>query len=289
MTLTTSPTPYGFFDKDAAAARGKALHDQYVSAQPFPYIVLDEFLDEDTINLCLRDFPTGPGSRAATYARRQESGKAEYKPESLSAPLRSLFYSFNSLPFITFLEELSGIKGLSPDPYFLGGGLHELVNGGYLNVHTDFNYHALLNLERRLNVLVYLNKDWKEEYGGCLDLWDDSMKVRRARILPTFNRCVIFNTSASSFHGNPEPIRHPAGISRKSLALYYYTATWDGLHRSSTTHFAVRPASADSFDYQVRVGELLDDYIPPILLRAARRLLRRLRPARGTISQRPAV
>src|ERR1700693_2815731 len=126
MMLKTAPTQYGFFDP-TVGTHGKDLRDKYTSADPFPHIVLDEFLDRETIDLCLAEFPRAKDSGAVTYSRKQESGKSEYRPESLSAPLRALMYSFNSLPFILFLENLTGIKGLIPDPYFLGGGLHELV------------------------------------------------------------------------------------------------------------------------------------------------------------------
>lgn len=281
MVLNTSPTEYGFFDP-AAATQGKELHTRYASANPFPHIVLDEFLDEKIITLCLREFPRAKGTEAATYSRKQESGKFEYRPESLSAPLRALLYSFNSLPFIRFLENLTGINGLIPDPHFVGGGLHELIQGGYLNIHADFNYHSQMHLERRVNALIYLNRDWKEEYGGCLELWDTQMQSRVVRIVPILNRCVIFNTTTDSFHGNPDPIRHPEGASRRSIALYYYTATWDDSRRGRSTQFEVRPFSNDAIDYQVRAAELMEEVIPPILLRTTRKLVRRMKSPSGT-------
>lgn len=272
MLLKTAPSLYGFFDRDAAEV-GRCLHEQYVSAQPFPHIVLDNFVDEEVLDRCLREFPSTQVSGTA-YSRSQEKGKFEFRPEVLSPPLRSLFYSFNSIPFIAFVENLTGIKGLIPDPYFLGGGFHEVVHGGHLNIHADFNYHETLNLERRINLLIYLNRDWKEEYGGCFEIWDKGMRRRLVRIVPLFNRCVIFNTSSISLHGNPEPVNHPAGTPRRAIALYYYTATWDGSARSHTTQFKVRPDSTDSFDLAVWARELLDSAMPPILLRAGRKLLR---------------
>jgi 2OG-Fe(II) oxygenase superfamily len=288
MILNTSPTQYAFFEP-RLATRGSEFHGKYTSAEPFPHIVLDDFLDENTIRLCLSEFPEAKGPETVGYSRKQESGKFEYRPESLSAPLRALLYSFNSLPFILFLESLTGIRGLIPDPYFLGGGLHEMVEGGRLNIHADFNHHPQMNLERRVNVLIYLNREWKEEYGGCLDLWDTKMRSRRARIVPVLNRCVIFNTSIDSFHGNPEPIHHPEGISRRSIALYYYTSTWDDSRRSRSTQFQVRPLSQDAIDYQVRATELIEEVIPPIFLRTIRRLVRRMKPSARTKLPRSTV
>ena len=112
---------------------------------------------------------------------------------------------------------------LIPDPYLIGGGLHELRNDGFLNIHADFNRHPKMKLDRRLNILIYLNKDWKNEYGGQLQLWDKNMKKCEQNIVPTFNRMVIFSTTDSSYHGNPIKVCHPKLISRKSIAMYYYS------------------------------------------------------------------
>src|SRR5579862_5772845 len=131
MILSTADSLYGFFGPEAANI-GRQFHERYISAQPFPHIVLDDFLSEEILDRCLCDFPSRSSSHIA-YDRAQERGKFEFKPDTLSAPLRSLFYSFNSAPFILFLENLTGIRGLIPDPYFAGGGLHEVVNGGHLN------------------------------------------------------------------------------------------------------------------------------------------------------------
>jgi hypothetical protein len=138
--------------------------------------------------------------------------------------LQSAFAFFNSPSMLQFLEGLTNIQGLIPDPYFTGGGLHEISNGGKLGIHADFQVNEELQLKRRINVLIYLNKDWKPEYGGELELWDTAMRDKVVSIAPLFNRCVIFNTDADSFHGHPDPLTTPANVTRKSIALYYYTA-----------------------------------------------------------------
>ena len=214
--------------------------------------------------------------------RRQENLKFEFKPETLSPPLRSLFYSFNSIPFVGFIENLTGIKGLIPDPYFAGAGFHEVSQGGHLDIHADFNFHAALGLERRINVLIYLNKDWREEYGGCFEIWDQKMKRCRERIVPAFNTCVMFNTSSTSFHGNPAKVNHPDGKPRRAIALYYYTATWDGTRRAHSTQFKVRPELADGFDLRIRLSEVVEDVMPPVAMRAVRKLARVVRADRST-------
>jgi hypothetical protein len=123
-------------------------------------------------------------------------------------------------------------------------------------------------VERRINVLIYLNKDWKDEYGAQLELWDTDMKSRVKSYVPAFNRCVIFNTTSDSNHGNPQPVNHPDGVSRRSIALYYYTATWNNTKRKHTTHFRVRPGETnDAPDIRSRSQDMLGDLMPPVLYR----------------------
>jgi 2OG-Fe(II) oxygenase superfamily len=275
MILKTGPAPH-WFCEPGFGRKGAELHQRYITAKPFPHIVLDDFLDEETASLCLSEFPQRPSS-IREYARNQENKKFEYNPETLSPPLRSLFYAFNSAPFIEFLQNLTGIEGLIPDPYFAGGGLHEVADGGHLSIHADFNHHTQLDLERRINVLIYLNRNWKPEYGGCFEIWDRSMSQRSLRVVPLFNRCVVFNTSSTSFHGNPEPVHHPEHASRRSIALYYYTATWDKTRREHSTQFKVRPDSGDQFDFGVRLEEIAAEITPPIALRALRKLVNGMR------------
>jgi hypothetical protein len=195
----------------------------------------------------------------------------------MEPPLRALFYAFNSKPFIRVLENITSIPGLIPDPYFLGAGFHEIKQGGHLSVHVDFNHHKVMNLERRINLLIYLNKDWKPEFGGQLELWNKDMSECKASVVPVFNRCAIFSTTEDSYHGNPQPINHPNGINRRSIALYYYTATWSDAKRDHSTQFKVRPGSTDKVDVAIKNRELLADLLPPIVLRSAKRLKHRLK------------
>src|SRR5271168_4604158 len=151
MIIKTTSTDYGYFDPSISAL-GAQYRNQYNSATPFPHIVLPDFLDEDILELCLREFPSIRGS-SAHHKRSQENLKFEFKHETLSSPLRSLFYSFNSIPFVGFIQNLTGIEGLIPDLYFGGAGFHQVGQGGHLDIHADFNYHAAMGLERRVNVL----------------------------------------------------------------------------------------------------------------------------------------
>lgn len=267
----------GLLDCDAAPDAGIGLHSEYASAAPFPHIVIDEFLPPETAQLCLDEFTTvGLGGTKASqgFDRAQERAKRQLAPDGLSDPVRQIFHAFNSRPFIQVLENISGIDGLIPDPDFLGGGLHEIATGGHLSIHADFNHHKRLNLERRINLLIYLNKDWRAEYGGQLELWSEDMARCEKSIVPLFNRAVMFNTTSHSNHGNPQPVNHPTGQSRKSIALYYYTASWDGSKREHTTQFRPRPASSDATDWSVIGRELLTDLLPPLVARALRKFKR---------------
>ena len=196
----------------------------YLENKPFPHIVFDNFFDENLINDIKNDFPLDLNKTGHTHENEREKKLALDKYDKLSKNAQFLINQLNSYEFISFLNKISGIEEpLIPDPYLEGGGYHELKDGGFLNVHTDFNLHRKMNLDRRLNVLIYLNEDWKEEFGGSLELWDKDMKNCVKKIVPNLNKIVIFNTNDFSYHGNPEKINHPNKISRKSIALYYYS------------------------------------------------------------------
>lgn len=265
--------PYGL-DAIETRKKGLELQAEYLDAAPFPHICIDDFLPEAVLNKCLLSFPQTADPDSATFDRDQERFKTSYNPDYLDTEIRSLFYTLNARPFIQFLENLTGIKGLIPDPYFLGGGFHQTTNGGHLDVHADFNHHKPLNLERRLNILIYLNKDWDVAFGGALELWDREMASCVAKLAPEFGRCVIFSTTGDSFHGHPEPVNHPAGAPRRSLALYYYTATWSAEKSAKTTQFKRRPGSLDKRDWAVRRFHLMEEFLPPVL---SRPIIRRIK------------
>lgn len=267
---------YGFSDPALVKDKGLDLSERYQTAEPFPHIVIDNFLSPEILEACLEDFPKGADPDSQTFDRAQERYKTSYNPDYLSPRVRSFFYSLNSRPFIEFLQNMTGVKGLMADPYFMGGGFHQTTQGGHLSVHADFNLHPLLKVERRLNLLVYLNKDWRLEFGGALELWDREMKASVKQVAPEFNRCVVFSTNATSYHGHPVPVQHPDRTPRRSLALYYYTATWDETQRSFTTQFKRRRATGDKTDWQVKGYEIIEDLTPPILARPLRRVARRL-------------
>lgn len=199
--------------------------EEYKQALPFSHIVLDNLFPSDLLETVLKYFPTPDYSEWAhnTAIPFQPKKLGRLNVDILPNPLRYILYQFNSKPVLQFLEKLTGIGGLIPDMHYRGGALHQILPGGFLEVHVDYNKHGVMQNYRRINMLVYLNQDWKAEYNGDLELWDAEMQHCVKKVAPVFNRTVIFSTTESSFHGHPVPLSCPPGMTRKSLAFYYYT------------------------------------------------------------------
>ena len=204
-----------------------ARKEEYAAADPFPHVVIDDFLSPAQVDEILADFPPSDASFWTNY-HHPTTIKQDTTPDMLAEmrlppSIRNWMWQLNSVPILAFLTTLTGIRGLLPDPYLFGGSLHQIPPGGLLKIHADFNFHQLTGLRRRLNMLIYLNHDWDQSYGGDLELWDCDMTHCVQRIAPLAGRCVIFNADATSYHGHPEPLRCPPDRTRKSIALYYYT------------------------------------------------------------------
>lgn len=213
-------------DEERLTSVIKERQDEYRRADPFPHIVIDDVFPPEILEGVLKEFEamdrTGWRHSAASHER-----KSSMEDPRHFGPLTSLLVTqLNSGPFVTLLEKLTGIDGLLPDPHLRGGGLHEIRSGGFLGVHADFNLHPRLKVYRRLNLIVYLNKEWDDAWGGSLELWDRTGQRSVRSVTPAFNRTVLFDTSNFSYHGHPRPLVCPADRSRKSLALYYYSVDY---------------------------------------------------------------
>lgn len=223
--------------------------EEYHTAHPFPHIILDNFMPERVVTEIIEKFPRPNQLKWKEYDEVEEKKLAFSQVEQLPEAIIDVMYFLNSAPVLRFLESLTGIQKLIPDPYYEGGGLHQIETGGYLNIHADFNKYERLNLDRRLNLLLYLNQDWEETYGGHLELWDRNMTTCVKKILPIFNRCVIFSTTDYSYHGHPNPLTCPPDRTRRSLATYYYT-NGRPEEEYSTPHTTL---------FQRRPGEVLEE------------------------------
>jgi 2OG-Fe(II) oxygenase superfamily len=201
----------------------KDRNAEYVNGDPFPNIYFDNFFVPERLKEVLEEFPDLTQKADIKFNDPNQvklASKGEYR---FGPKTREFMHYLNSQPFLEFLSTLTGIENLIPDPFFDGGGCHQIQPGGMLKIHADFNKHPRTKLDRRLNVLIYLNEDWHEEYGGHFELWDKEMKESRKKILPLFNRMAMFSTTSDSYHGHPNALTCPPDRTRKSMALYYYT------------------------------------------------------------------
>jgi hypothetical protein len=262
-----------FINKSADELKefGKSNKSVYATADPFPNIYFDNFFEPSMLKAVLEEFPDLTKKADQKFNDANEiklTSKGEYR---FGDKTKAFMHYLNSQPFLEFLSELTGIENLIPDPFFDGGGCHQIQPGGYLKIHADFNKHPRTKLDRRLNVLVYLNEDWDESYGGHFELWDKEMQGCRKKILPLFNRMALFSTTSTSYHGHPNQLTCPPDRTRKSLALYYYTngrpeeEMVDGVHDHNTL-FKYRPEDKKS-EISSRMRETVKLFTPPIILK----------------------
>jgi Rps23 Pro-64 3,4-dihydroxylase Tpa1-like proline 4-hydroxylase len=206
--------------------RQKKIKQDYQSNQPFRFVMFENFFLPEQAELIYQNYPTIEDGKwdGTTYLdQKNKFQKTEFEQNSI---LEKVFKELNSDLFLAWLQEVTEVEDtLIADDALFGGGLHQSINGAFLNVHVDYNMHPKTNYHRRLNVLVYMNKDWQDQYEGNLELWDLSQNDKKllAKYAPTFNRCVIFETNEISFHGHPKALNTPKEINRKSIATYYYS------------------------------------------------------------------
>ena len=218
---------------------------QVTNKNPYPFFMTDNFLKPEFARECLGAFPTYEEAQqqGRSFDAVNEKGKIQITDSSkFKPPIAMLNEVLASPEFLKDLAEITGIPNLVADPKLLGGGIHETGPRGHLDVHVDFNYIKDRDLHRRMNILVYFNEDWKEEWGGKVELWDPEVTKLRGAFSPVFNRCVVFETNEISFHGVGS-VTCPPDRMRKSFAAYYYTkeapAHWTG--ESHSTIFKARP------------------------------------------------
>jgi hypothetical protein len=200
------------------------LGPTYRAAQPFPHIVLDGVFHDAVLEGILAEWPAPDAIPWITHDDELERGKrtnGDIGRFGLNA--QRLLTEISRPFFLEFLSELTGIGALMPDPYFAAAGLFETNEGGYLDIHADFSINARTGLDRRCNVLIYLNHHWTDANGGQLELWRARPFRRERSIVPAFNRMVIFDTTPSAYHGHPNPVVAPPTGTRKAISAYYFT------------------------------------------------------------------
>jgi hypothetical protein len=254
-----------WLDPDPVAA-------SYQSAQPFPHIVMEDFIKNDVLNNVLIEFPdlAKHDKLAIKFNNNNEVKLAGRGMEVLSPAAVNLTAHLNSDMFLHYLNTLTGItEPLIGDPYLAGGGYHEIKTGGLLKVHADFNNHPKLNLDRRLNLLIYLNKEWSDEWGGQLQLFDVDRKRAVVSVMPRFNTAVLFTTTSFTFHGHPDPLKCPENRSRKSLAYYYFSTgrpVGEALGYDHSTIFRARADQPSEVKWKLK--DYVRSLVPNVLIRA---------------------
>ena len=217
----------------------KLVYD-FNKKRPFHYVVIDNFLDETYAENLLKDFKDT--SEWTHYCHYNEKKLALIDRKKYSKTTLEVFEALKSPAFINFLQKLTKINHLITDELEEeGANLTEVRKGGFLNIHSDFQSHSTKKKwKRELNLLLYLNHNWKSEYNGDLEFWDENMMECKVTTVPIFNRCVIFKTEEKTFHGHPNPLTCPKGMSRKSLILYYFTEREKNIE-AQPTDYRARP------------------------------------------------
>jgi Rps23 Pro-64 3,4-dihydroxylase Tpa1-like proline 4-hydroxylase len=219
------------FDREEFARRGAELAPVYRQGKPYPHLVIRDLIPASLLEAARDEFErpdTGEDAddpELTTVTRNVQQIKNEISDIDRMGPYaRHLLGQLNSAVFVDFLETLTGISGLISDPHYHLAGLHETPHGGHGSIHTDFAYYSRLDLYHRMNVLIYLNSEWPDSYGGQLELWDAKHQKAETVIAPTFGTVVIFETGPKTYHGLPNTVGGPPGTVRRSLAAYFYTA-----------------------------------------------------------------
>jgi hypothetical protein len=236
-------------------------HSNYKNRLPFPHAIEDGIFPLDVMRAVAEEIPDSPelksegcaiGSQKC-FKVKNEKYKNAFDDEEVLGPATAAFFGFlKSSTFIQFLEKLTGINDLIPDPHYRGSGIHQTLPGGYLGIHADFNLYKRYDLHRRVNILIYLNEDWQDEWGGHLELWSLDMKSCMVRARPDMGRLAVFSSTDFSYHGHPNPLKTPKDRSRRSLALYYYTKSrpaseciYGNCYAAHTTLFKTAPCRCE--------------------------------------------
>jgi Rps23 Pro-64 3,4-dihydroxylase Tpa1-like proline 4-hydroxylase len=199
----------------------KALNEKFNTAQPYRYVVLENFLQEDVALAMYENFPKIEDLNVKRKSLNEDKSE-DYHFERFHPVFSEVRAAINSAEFCKVMDGITGLQGLRTTLDALGSGVHQGKNGSYVDVHVDVNMNTVANLWRRINLLIYLNKNWQPEYGGDLEIWDREMTRCWNKVSPVFNRAVIFYTDDNSPHGYNK-INVPEGESRKSFYTYYYT------------------------------------------------------------------
>lgn len=236
-----------------------AFKKSFETAKPYKHLVIENFLNADFANSLYENFP-GFDLMSRNYKGLNEKKSEGSGFEKFHPDFSLLRTEIISKEFCALLSQITGIEQLYSVEDALGCGVHQGGDGSYLDVHIDFNIHYDRNIHRRVNLLIFLNKNWQESYGGKIELWNKDVSVCEQAYLPLINRCVIFETNEISYHGY-STIHVPEGESRKSFYAYYYTDIREGAAGYHDTIFKARPEEGLSKKIKTGVKETLKNNV----------------------------
>jgi hypothetical protein len=199
----------------------------YASNQPYPHLVVDDLFDSEVLDKIVADFPKSGEHDWIIWNSEHESKSTSSGIAGLSRLTQLFFLWLNSSEFIDQLKQIVGIDELVPDPLFFGAGLHEMFQGGWLDIHADYTQHPTLPLLRRINLLIYLNREWNPHWGGGIQLQSNTNYENKVDYTPDFNRTLIFPTTSETLHGVPDRLSCPKEFSRKLISVYYWSPSSD--------------------------------------------------------------
>lgn len=213
------------------------LQNAFMDASPFQHVLINNFLSDEVVKKLNSEFPN-PLSCNFDWKHYDNPLEQKYALNDFKGlPItKSIFDTLQSSNVVDMMRTITGISDLESDPYLHGAGLHAYPRNGKLDVHLDYSIHPVSGKERRVNLIIYLNKDWHDDYGGNLQLWNADMSECKSIITPSFNSAILFRTSDISYHGLPYPLQCPLGEYRKSLAIYYIS------HARPNTHLRMKAA-----------------------------------------------
>jgi Rps23 Pro-64 3,4-dihydroxylase Tpa1-like proline 4-hydroxylase len=247
------------------------LHQTYRDGKPFPHVVVDNLFPEAMLDSLLVEMAEMGRERWSSIEQdtRERTLRMRSAAE-MGAAGNQLLSVVHSAAFLYLLSEITGIAQLLPDPYLQGSGYALMRRSDYFSVHSDRNVAYETGLVRRLAMIVFLNKSWKPEYHGDLELWSHDAKRCDVSIAPLYNKTVIFEVANPNFHGVPTPLACPADRMRQSFILYYHTTvSKSGLElKPHTSIFAPRLYGTN----RATIKSLIRDMVPPLVVRAIRRL-----------------
>jgi hypothetical protein len=227
-------------DFEAIEGRVTELAGRFRAAEPYPHLVVENLLRPEAIRTLEAEFPRRAGDTWTHYRHYNNNTLGLTRFDALPPAAQAAVGELNSPRFCTLLSAITGFDGLLADEMLEGGGLHMTEAGGFLNLHADFtNHHYHARWQRRCNLIVFVNSDWQDEWGGALELWERDLSRCRVRVPVRSNLAVLFETARDTFHGYPDPLTCPAGATRKSLALYYYTE--EDRVEARSTNYRARP------------------------------------------------